>query len=176
MEDLHVVPLTILALGVLLLIGAILRASIIERLERVLASNQGRIDELQNEVDELRGQVGELREALSANRTMQQEWINYARRLATLFREATGQEPPPEPEAQARTILPSTLGKLARKVEARFSLEEISNLAFDLDLDGVVAGDTIAARATSLVNAAKRRGLLLRLVELCRAERPEGGF
>lgn len=152
------------------------RASIIETLERSMVSNQARLDAQEGEIDELRRQIIELREERIADHVLMQEWIAYARRLGALLREATGQEPPAEPAERARMVSPGDLGRLARRIEGRFSIEEMNTLAFELGIDGAVTGDTTAARATSLVNVAKRRGLLVRLIELCRAERPEGGF
>ena len=55
-------------------------------------------------------------------------------------------------------------------------IRDRNNLAFELGIDGAVSGDTAATRAVSLVNVARRRGLLVRLIELCRSERPDGGF
>ena len=151
-------------------------AALIEKLERAMVSNQARLDAQEMEIDELRRQIVELREERIADHVLMQEWITYARRLGAMLREATGQEPPAEPAERARLLTPGDLGRLAKRIEGRFSLEEMNTLAFELGLDGAVIGDTTAARATSLVKVAQRRGLLLRLIELCRAERPEGGF
>ena len=152
------------------------RASIIERLERAMVSNQARQDAQESEIEDLRRQIIELREERIADHVLMQEWITYARRIGAMLREATGQEPPPEPAERARGVTPGGLARLAKTIEGRFSLDEINNLAFELGRDGAVAGDTPAVRAVSLVNVATRRGLLVRLIELCRAERPEGGF
>ena len=94
-----------------------------------------------------------------------------------MLREATGQEPPPEPPATSRDGA-ADLGRLRATIARRFSLEEINTLGFDLGqaVADALTGETPAARAESLVRAAQQRGLLLRLVELCRQERPEGGF
>lgn len=152
------------------------RSSIIERLERAMVSNQARQDNQDAEIEDLRAQIHELREGRIADHALLQEWITYARRLGAMLREATGQEPPSEPGALARPISPGSITRLVRTIEARFSLDEMNNLAFELGIDGAISGDTQAARAVSLVNVARRRGLLVRLIELCRAERPDGGF
>ena len=152
------------------------RSSIIERLERAMVSNQARQDNQESEIEDLRNQIHELRESHIANRALLQEWITYARRLGTLFREATGQEPPPEPAEHIKPVSPGSISRLVKTIEARFSFDEMNNLAFELGIDGAISGDTAAARAVSLVNVARRRGLLVRLIELCRAERPDGGF
>jgi hypothetical protein len=152
------------------------RASIIERLERSMVSNQSRLDNQEAEIDELRQQINELREGRIADHALLQEWITYARRLGAMLREATGQEPPPEPTEHPRPVSSTDLARLARTIEARFSLDEIDGLAFDLGVSGAISGDTQAARALSLVSVAKRRGLLVRLINLCRTARPGGGF
>lgn len=152
------------------------RASIIESLERSMVSNQTRQDNLESEIEDLRNQVHELREGHIANHALLQEWIAYARRLGSMFREATGQEPPPEPAEHIKPVSPGSISRLVKTIEARFSFDEMNNLAFELGIDGAVSGDTAATRAVSLVNVARRRGLLVRLIELCRSERPDGGF
>ena len=165
-----------IALAVLAVSWLWLRPSIIEKLERSMVSNQARLDTQEGEIDDLRRQIVELREERIADHVLMQEWIAYARRLGAMLREATGQEPPAEPAERARLLSPGDLGRLAKRIEGRFSLEEINTLAFEIGLDGAVTGDTSGARAASLVAVGKRRGQLLRLIELCRAERPEGGF
>jgi hypothetical protein len=62
-----------------------IRPSIIERLERSMVSNQTRLDTQEGEIDDLRRQIVELREGRIADHALLQEWINYARRLATMF-------------------------------------------------------------------------------------------
>ena len=74
-----------------------IRPSIIERLERSMVSNQTRLDSQEAEIEDLWRQIHELREGRIADHALLQEWITYARRLASMFKEATGQEPPPEP-------------------------------------------------------------------------------
>jgi hypothetical protein len=98
--------------------------------------------------------------------------------LERAFREATGQEPPgaattPPPRRGARAATATTWG---RRIAPLFSLDEINSLAFDLGLSSAVKGDTAESRARSLADAAERRGKLDELIELCRQERPEGGF
>ena len=88
------------------------------------------------------------------------------------MREA-GLEPPPRPEP---TRPPDNTEGLSRRVAACYSLEEIDGLAFELHLDGVLTGDSLETRATSLVMAALRRGNLPELVAIARRDRPRGGF
>lgn len=148
------------------------RPGIIERLERAMVSNQTRLDTQEMEIDDLRRQIVELRESRIADHALLNEWIAYARRLAAMIRDLTGQEPPAEPGGRPRPISQVELTRLARTIEARFSMEEIANLAFDLGVDGKVSGETAEARAASLVKVAQKRGLTARLIELCREKRP----
>lgn len=171
-----IVGLALAVLAVSWIWRASARASIIESLERAMVSNQARQDAQQSEIDDLRNQIAELREGRIADHALLEEWIAYARRLAALFREATGQEPPPEPAEHIKPVSPGSISRLVKTIEARFSYDEMNNLAFELGIDGAVSGDTAATRAVSLVNVARRRGLLVRLIELCRSERPDGGF
>ena len=136
-----------------------------------------RLDAQEAEIEELRRQLHELQKAQISSYALLLEWIAHARRLASMLREATGQEPPPEPPATSRDGA-ADLGRLASHIAARFSLGEVNGLAFDLgqSIADALTGETVQARAQSLVRAAQQRGLLLRLVELCRQERPAGGF
>ena len=151
------------------------RPSIIERLERSMVSNQTRLDTQEGEIDDLRRQIVELREGRIADHALLQEWIAYARRLATMFTEATGKEPPPEPQTQ-RCDVAADGRRLANLILARFSESEMRDLAAELGIEGHVNGGTAAEYAGRLVTVARQRGLLLRLVELCRRDRPNGGF
>lgn len=168
------------ALGISWVWRASARPGIIERLERAMTSNQDRLeaqerksDEQDREIEDLRRQILELREGRIADHALLQEWIAYARRLAAMFREATGKEPPPEPAGQPRPISPADMRRLARTIEARFSLVEMTTLEFDLGIDGAVSGDTLEARARSIVSVAQKRGLTARLIELIREKRKD---
>ena len=152
-----------------------IRPSIIERLERSMVSNQARLDTQEGEIEDLRRQIVELREGRIADHALLQEWINYARRLATMFTEATGKEPPPEPQTRQRDI-GTDERRVANLILVRFSESEMRDLALELGIEGHVNGGTAAEYAGKLVTVARQRGLLLRLVELCRRERPQGGF
>ena len=162
-------------LGLALVLRAAARPSIIERLERSMVSNQTRLDTQEGEIDDLRRQIVELREGRIADHALLQEWINYARRLATMFTEATGKEPPPEPQTQRRDVAADGR-RLANLILVRFSESEMRDLAAELGIEGHVNGATASEYAGKLVTVARQRGLLLRLVELCRRDRPHGGF
>ena len=134
-----------------------------------------RLDRQESEIDDLHRQIVELREGRIADHALLQEWIAYARRLATMFTEATGKEPPPEPQTQRRDVTADGR-RLANLILVRFSESEMRDLAAELGIEGHVNGGTAAEYAGRLVTVARQRGLLLRLVELCRRDRPNGGF
>ena len=141
-----------------------------------MVSNQTRLDTQEGEIEDLRRQIHELREGRIADHALLQEWITYARRLASMFKEATGQEPPPEPTTRARGIGPGDLARLARTIETHFSIGEIDSLAFELGVTSAMSGDTAEARARALVDIARKRGLIARLIQLYREQRPNGGL
>ena len=118
-----------------------IRPSIIERLKRSMVSNQTRLDTQEGEIDDLRRQIVELREGRIADHALLQEWINYARRLATMFTEATGKEPPPEPQTQRRDVTADGR-RLANLILVRFSESEMLDLAAELGIEVHVSGDT----------------------------------
>lgn len=149
-------------------------------LEQTIADMNAQMSEMRqqqatdhSDMRRLRGEVAKLEETV-------ERLAAYARGLVREFQEVTGQPPktpPPNPPvAPEPARQPSTTGQLARRIAARFSLDEIDDLALELGLSEVVAGDTLEARASSLVMAALRRDLVSQLVALCRRERPTGGF
>ena len=192
-----VAGLLLAAIGMVWLWRTSARPSIIERLERSMVSNQTRLDTQEGEIDDLRRQIVELREGRIADHALLQEWINYARGLAALLQEwivyarwlaamlaeATGKPPPPEPhttpppepQTQRRDVAADGR-RLANLILVRFSESEMRDLAAELGLEGHVSGDTASEYAGKLVTVARQRGLLLRLVELCRRDRSHGGF
>lgn len=64
---------------------------------------------------------------------------------------------------------------LWQRIQEHFSLDEMNDLAFELQLRGC-PGDSPGARARELVMCAKRHHKLEQLQEICRRDRPEGGF
>lgn len=158
-----------------------------------MASMARRLDEQQEEIDELRGENEAVREENARLRASQQALLNRfagfqegverliaqieQAQMVPVWRPGTGPEPEPEPERpRLQRRDPQALATVARLIDECFSREEIDGLAFELGLDGKLTGETTEARASSLVLAASRRGILARLVELCRAQRPDGGF
>ena len=129
------------------------------------AADHGTIRQLRAEMNRLDTAYMELRQAFMA--------------LVNEFAAETGHAPktqlPAVPSATAATTAAQP-AKLARLIAALFSLEEMTGLAFELGIDGAITGETTTARAQSLVGQANRRGLTARLIELCREQRPEGGF
>lgn len=146
------------------------------RYEHAIADMQQRLERTEQRSDRQQEQIDRLRDAL----VMEQD---YNRALARAMRDA-GLEPPPRPEPPARpepqrlepARTPSDLAALAHKVAVCFSLEEIETLAFGLQMDGALTGETLENRAASLVRAALRRGQLAQLIEIARRDRPKGGF
>lgn len=118
-------------------------------------------------------------EVLRIDADLQRWRIAYAV-LAHEFMNATGRAPsaqPPDAPAAAQPPAPaSDTARLAALLVECFGPEELDGLAFELGLAAAVAGDTVEARARSLVAAARRRKRLDALIALCRRERPEGGF
>jgi hypothetical protein len=129
------------------------------------------------EMRRLRGEIGRIDAAL-------QEWTERFMALSREFREATGREPntrPPLPPASVAAppsvaIVALSPAALLRLMCETFDLDEIDGLVFEMGLGSNVRGDSTEERARSLIRAAQRRGRLTELIELCRRERPNGGF
>lgn len=134
--------------------------------EQVIADMQQRLGRTEQRSDQQQEQIDRLRDALAAEQ-------DYSRALARAMRDA-GLEPPPRPEAPPRPA--SDTAGLARRVAACYSLEELEVLASDLGLSDDLTGERLENRATSLVMAALRRGILSELVAIARRDRPRGGF
>ena len=75
-----------------------------------------------------------------------------------MFTEATGKEPPPEPQTQRRDVAADGR-RLAPAIVARFDLAEMRDLAVELGIDAHVGGETRADMAMQLVKPATQRGL-----------------
>ncbi len=64
--------------------------------------------------------------------------------------------------------------QLQHLLHQAFNLDELSTLAFSLGVaHDDLGGDTLAARVQELVLHCERRGMVNRLLELCRNERPD---
>ena len=127
------------------------------------------------EMRRLRGEISRIDAAL-------QEWTERFLALSREFREATGREPNTQPPSlpvvaaaplTAVTLSPAALLKL---ICESFDMDEVDGLVFEMGLGRNVRGDSTEERARSLISAAQRRGRLPELIELCRRERPNGGF
>lgn len=148
-------------------------------MDRRLAAAVARQDALEGELDDERAKRRDDRARLAEMQQLIEEWMRYARQLADIIRRELKTEPPPEPvgtipSPQRRER--STTANLARGIAARFSREEIDGLAFEMGIADALSGETLEARASSLAMAALRRQRLDELVEICRRERPAGGF
>jgi hypothetical protein len=153
-------------------------------MEQTLADMNRQVSELRQqqaadhtEMRRLRGEIGRIDAAL-------QEWTERFMALSREFREATGREPntrPPSPPATVAappTVAIVTLSPAAllRLMCETFDRDEVDGLVFEMGLGRNVRGDSTEERARSLISAAQRRGRLPELIELCRRERPNGGF
>ena len=167
------VGLLVVLAGLGLAVGTV--AWLWRSLQSAGAGYVARLDAQEVEIEDLWRQIHELRESRISDHALLQDWITHARRLAGMFREATGNEPPAEPASSPRNMV-ADMGRLAATIALRFTVSDINGLGFELGIDGALTGETVNARAQSLVRVAQQRAKLLRLVELCRQQRPEGGF
>lgn len=85
-----------------------------------------------------------------------------------VYQAGPGQTQPPAPAP-----LPTADARLLDLITGHFSLEELSVLAFELDIDAdELAGDTKTAKALSLLRYCQRRDLLAQLKDAIRRARP----
>lgn len=140
--------------------------AVLHHYELALTDMQARMERTEQRSDQQQEQIDRLREALAAEQA-------YSLALALAMR-AAGLEPPRRPDAP--TAPPSAPGDFPARLAQLFSPGELRDLAMDLELTEVVAGESSAERASSLVLAATRRGKLLELREAARRKRPRGGF
>lgn len=145
-------------------------------LERSQSTYRERMDKQDAQIEDLQQQVHQLHMERLADHAYMQQWIDHGRQGWRQWSELSGHPAPPEPEDRPRPVNQGDVVKLAQMIADRFSMSEIDGLAFDLELAQRISGDTQPARARSLVDAARQRGLILRLINLCRQQRPEGGF
>lgn len=153
-------------LGVVVLIVLAVAAPGTYWLYVAFAAMRGQLVDLRSDQGDLRDELARVEAALAIS----QERI---RQLERAFREETGHEPPYVETPPAR---PTGAAGLARRIAARFSLDEVNGLAFELGLDGSLTGDSLENRSASLVKVAMQRDMLAQLVALCRRDRPAGGF
>ncbi len=83
--------------------------------------------------------------------------------------------PAETPAAGGQAAETDMLVDLWQRIQEHFSVAEMQDLAFELQLRNC-GGDAPGATARDLVMCAKRHHRLERLREICRRERPEGGF
>lgn len=80
------------------------------------------------------------------------------------------------PAAHGQQAETDRLVGLWQRIDEHFDMDEMNDLAFQLGLPDLSRTETSGARARALVMHAKRRSRLDELMELCRRERPDGGF
>ena len=83
--------------------------------------------------------------------------------------------PAETPAVNGQAAETDMLVDLWQRIQEHFSVDEMQDLAFELQLRNC-DGDSPGASARDLVMCAKRHHRLERLREICRRERPEGGF
>ena len=134
--------------------------------EQALADMAQRLERTEQRSDRQQERIDQMQAAIEAEQ-------EYSRTLARTMREG-GLEVPPRPVAPVGPT--SDTAALTKRVAACYSVEEIDTLAMELGLDGALTGETLENRASSLVKAALRRGILSELVAIARRDRPRGGF
>ena len=150
-------------------------------MDRRMAAAVARQDVLERDLDEEREKRRGDHALMAEMQRVIEAWMRYARQLAEIIRRELHIEPPPEPEATPGPAprRPDNMRDLARRIAHAFSLSEMEELAadvFETDPEGILTGETLERRASSLVLAAARRDVSSRLVALCREKRPGGGF
>lgn len=153
-------------------------------MEHALSSQSARLDGQSRRIDELEAEILAQRAAYQGDLAVLREELEQAyegvRLLLSQLNEA-GMSPvwmPPtrRPINGGAGVTTAQPARLAKMIAAQFALDEMTGLAFELGIEGDVTGETTAARAQSLVGQANRRGLMERLISLCREQRPVGGF
>lgn len=145
--------------------GGRVPAVAMQHYEHALADMQQRLERTEQRGDRQQERIDQLQAALEIEQ-------NYSRALARAMRDA-GLEPPPRPAA---ALPAATWTDTATRLTACFSIAELNDLAMEMSLLEVVAGESLEERASSLTLAAARRGVLSELRAIARRERPRGGF
>lgn len=104
-------------------------------------------------------------------------WKAYSRKLYQRLQDANVPDIPALPDVEVALEVDSIDdGKLYREMTLRFNMSEIDDIAFVLGIDESISGDTVAAKARSLVREARKREILLELLTYVRQERPKGDW
>lgn len=130
-------------------------------------------------IRQLRGEMNRIEEIMY-------RWQEAYMAVAREFRTETGRMPSTQPPAPADFPTPvaaaqpagssAALADTSQRLATAFSIPELNDLAMEIGLLEVVAGDSLEERASSLSLAALRRGVLSELRAIARRERPRGGF
>lgn len=145
-------------------------------LERSQSTDRARLDRQDLQIEDLQQQVHQLHMERIADRAFLERYSEWGRQGWAEWSKLSGQPAPPEPEDRPRPIGQADIVRLGQLIAERFSAGEINSLAFDLGLSGQLTGETTGERARTLVDVARRRGLILKLINLCRQQNPAGGF
>ena len=150
-------------------------------MEQTLADMNRQMSDLRQQQAADHTEMRRLRGEITRIDTALQEWSERFLALSREFREATGREPNTRPPVAIVPAVPLSVTALSpaallRLMAETFDLDEVDGLVFEMGLGRNVRGDSTEDRARSLISAAQRRGRLTELIELCRRERPNGGF
>lgn len=146
-----------------------------QELRSELAANDRAIRDLRRELQRAERKIDRL-EQYAEDATMHNELLAARLRALGQLDIPPAPEPPPREEPPPAAPSPAALTDTSQRIVASFSIEEIDDLAMELGLSEVIAGDSQEQRASSLALAALRRGLLEELRSIARRKRPRGGF
>lgn len=146
-----------------------------DKLEREYSAAQDKIHELQEQAIDLQAEISQLRLAFA-------EQAQIIKRLLTQMEKAgltpdlpadLPALPAPSPAKVKRKTRAET-SQLREMLKQQFSMSELDELAFSLEIDAdELSGTTRATRVNSLISYAERRNMLDKLTELVAKERPQ---
>lgn len=152
-------------------------------LEAALASQNERIAGQNERIDRLEEAVAIYREARESDHRQIKALIALVEQLKSgierLTRQLIGAGLTPEwkPDDAIMVSVAVNLSDLKHKIQGRFSIEEMADLALRLDINPEeLTGETRNGRAQSLVDYADRYGLVGHLIAVCKELRPKAGW
>lgn len=139
----------------------------IATLESALSSQQRTNVVLQRRMDQVEHEIDRLREERQIDRTqiaaMQAELDLLYSGVQRLIEQITalGEQPVWQPPRRSPSARINSRAELMKRLIAGFNVDELNSLAFDVGLgEESFAGETLPARARTLVELATRRGVL----------------
>lgn len=143
-----------------------------------LAANDEMMRQLRRELHRAEARVSRL-EIFAEAQTAYIELLSARLRALGQLDIPAGPQPPVTDAPQSRgggTWSEAEPVAVAKKIATLFDADEVHGLAFELGMAEGMTGDTAAKRARWLVSQARHTGKFEQLKELCRQERPNGGF